>query len=212
MTETAKAPGGTARVARFVVEAFGPLIAFYVFEHSYGLVAAIISGIVSGAILVSLQIARERKISPFTAFVASSVVVFGVIDLKYQTGFFVKIEPALGNAISGIFFIGTAIFGRPVVSELLEKQLGRPLNPQLGPYFRNYTIAIGAYFFLRAALFVWMAYRLTLDQVLVVRGTILPLTLIPLILGEMIVRHFTYGRKRFRQLLKGDDQKSPIEN
>ena len=74
MVDTPKVGGGsTARVARFVVEAFGPLIAFYVFEHVYGLVAAIISGIVSGTTLVAMQIARERKISPFTAFVASSV-------------------------------------------------------------------------------------------------------------------------------------------
>ena len=92
------------------------------------------------------------------------------------------------------------------MSELIEKQLGRPLNPELGPYFRNYTIAIGLYFFARASLFVWMAYRLTLDQVLFIRGTVLPLTIIPLILGEMAVRHFTYGRKRFRQLLKGEPE------
>ncbi|MEO8877602.1 MAG: VC0807 family protein [Polyangiaceae bacterium] len=203
-----KSGSGAVRIARFAIESFGPLIAFYVFEHWYGLVAAIISGIVSGALLITLQIVSERKVSPFTGFIAVSVVVFGAIDLKYRTGFAVKIEPALGNTITGIFFIATALLGRPLVNELMEKQLGRPLNPQLVPYFRNYSIAMGLYFFARAGLYVWMAYHLTLDQVLVVRG-ILPVSIIPLILGEMVARHFTFGRKRFRELLhEGDDESS----
>jgi intracellular septation protein A len=200
-----KSGSGIVRTARFVIESFGPLIIFYVCEHSYGLLAAIISGIVTGAILVGIQITRERKISPFTAFVAASVVVFGAVDLKYRTGFAVKIEPALGNVITGIFFIGTAVFGRPLVNELLEKQLGKPLDPALRNYFRDYTIALGFYMFVRAGVFVWMAYNLTLDQVLFVRGTALPLSFVVPIVGEMLVRHFMFGRKEFRRLLKGDD-------
>lgn len=204
---TASAPmnrgGGIVRSARFVAEAFGPLMIFYVCEHMYGLLAAILSGIVTGAILAALQIARDRKVSPFTAFVAVSVVVFGAIDLKYRTGFAVKIEPALGNAITGAFFVGTAIFGRPLLNELVEKQLGRPLNPALGPYFRNYTIAMGLYMFARAGVYVWMAYNLTLDQVLFVRGTLLPLSIVIPIAGEMVVRQLVFGRMEFRRLLKG---------
>lgn len=203
-TESKKSGSGIVRTARFVVESFGPLIIFYFFEHQYGLLAAIISGIVTGAILAGVQIARERKISPFTAFVAASVVVFGAIDLKYRSGFAVKIEPALGNAITGLFFIGTAIFNRPIVNELIEKQLGKPINPLLRNYFRNYTIGLGLYMFARAGSFVWMAYNLSLDQVLFIRGTVLPASFIVPIVGEMIARHFTFGRKEFRRLLKGE--------
>src|SRR6185369_10427681 len=92
------------------------------------LLAAIISSIVIGAALVIVQIARDRRISPFTAFVAASVVVFGALDLKYQTGFFVKLEPALGNAFAGLFFLGTVLVGRPLLVELVEKQLGRAMR------------------------------------------------------------------------------------
>src|ERR1035441_3227422 len=80
-SEEVARPGKWIRTLGWVFETFGPLIVFVAFEHLYGLFAAIVAGIVTGAILVASQIIRERKISPFTAFIASSVVVFGALDL-----------------------------------------------------------------------------------------------------------------------------------
>ncbi|HEY2366799.1 MAG TPA: septation protein IspZ, partial [Polyangiaceae bacterium] len=74
-----------------MLESFGPLIVFIALEHAVSLFAAIVSSIVTGVLLVVLQIARDKKISPLTAYIAASVAVFGALDMKYQTGFFVKI-------------------------------------------------------------------------------------------------------------------------
>ena len=191
-------PNRFQALARWVVESFGPLIAFVVLEHTVSLLAAIISSIVTGALLVGLQIARERKISPFTAFVAASVAVFGVLDLKYRTGFFVKLEPALGNTVTAMFFLGTVAVGRPVIIELAEKQRGHAVSEKAHAYLRMLTIAWGVFFLARAAGYVWMAYHLTLDQALAIRGVLSPVSFGAMIFGEMGVRYLRYGKKGFR--------------
>ncbi|HEY1956596.1 MAG TPA: VC0807 family protein [Polyangiaceae bacterium] len=184
-----------AGVVRFVLESFGPLIVFVALEHAVSLLAAIISSIVTGAILVGLQISRDKKISPFTAYVAASVAVFGVLDLKYQTGFFVKIEPALGNVVTGLFFLGTVAVGRPLIVELAQKQSPEPFTERRIRYLRTLTIVWGIFFFMRASAYVWMAYHLSIDQALAVRSVAGPVSFGVLIIGEMGVRRLV-RRKR----------------
>ena len=186
-------PGAWRRAIGWGFETFGPLIVFVLFEHTMGLVAAIISGILTGAVLVTLQIVREKKISPFTAFIATSVVVFGALDLHYRTGFFVKIEPALGNAVTGFFFLGTVIIGRPIIIELAEKLMGRKLERAHG-YLRGWTVVWALYFFLRAAVYVWMAYRLSIDEAMAIRSTVAPLSFGAMFLIEMATRKLLFRR------------------
>jgi intracellular septation protein A len=197
-----------ASVVRWVLESFGPLIAFVVLEHTVSLLAAIISSIVTGVVLVALQIARERKVSPFTAFIAASVALFGVLDLKYRTGFFVKLEPALGNALTGLFFLGTVAVGRPIILELAEKQLGRKIERAHG-YLRKLTIAWGLFFFARAAIYVWMAYRVPLDRALAIRGIGSPVSFAVMVVGEMGLRYLRYGKRAFGKNAGGEPQATP---
>jgi intracellular septation protein A len=174
---------------------FGPLIVFVAFEHLFGLFAAIVSGIITGAILVGWQIIRDRKISPFTAFIAASVVGFGILDLHYQTGFFVKIEPALGNALTGCFFLGTVVIGKPILIEFAEKAMGRKLPETAHPYLRNWTVVWSFFFFVRAAVYVWMAYRLSIDQALAIRGILGPVSFGGMFLVEMGTRRLFFPKK-----------------
>jgi intracellular septation protein A len=180
----------------WALESFGPLLAFLAFEHLLGLLAAIISSIVIGALLVVRQIARDKKVSPFTAFIALSVVVFGVLDLRYQTGFFVKLEPALGNAVTALFFLGTVVIGKPVIVEFARRQ--RPELSERGlVYLRKLTVAWGVFFILRTGVYVWMAYHLSLDAALAIRGIAGPVSFGVMIFGEMGFRYLIYGKKAF---------------
>jgi intracellular septation protein A len=205
MAEATKASRARG-VVRFVLESFGPLIAFVALEHTVSLFAAIVSSIVCGVILVAIQIVRDRKISPFTAYVALSVAVFGALDLKYQSGFFVKLEPALGNTFTGLFFLGTVLVGRPVIAELAQKQRKEPFTEGGVAYLRALTIAWGLFFFLRAAVYVWMAYRLTIDQALAIRSVAGPISFGVMIFGEMGVRYLRWGKAAF-----GEGDKHPIK-
>jgi intracellular septation protein A len=184
---------------RFVLESFGPLIVFVVLEHAVSLLAAIISSIVTGVVLVAVQIKRDGKISPFTAYIAASVALFGGLDLKYQSGFFVKLEPALGNVLTGLFFLGTVAVGRPVIVELAQKQRSEPFTERGVAYLRALTMIWGLFFFVRAAAYVWMAYRLTIDQALAIRSVAGPVSFGVMIVGEWGVRYLRFGKAAFEK-------------
>lgn len=187
-------PGAWGRAIGWGFETFGPLIAFVLFEHTLGLVAAIISGIVTGAVLVTLQIVREKKFSPFTAFIAASVVVFGALDLHYRTGFFVKIEPALGNAVTAIFFLGTVAIGKPLLIELAEKRAGKSIPARAHGFLRAWTVLFALYFFLRCAAYVWMAYHLTIDQAMAARSVIGPISFGVVFAIVFLSRRIVFGK------------------
>jgi intracellular septation protein A len=176
------------RLVAWVLESFGPLLGFWIVFRIAGLVPAIVVGIVVGAALVVRTVVRERRVSPFTAFTALSVVVFGALDLRYRTGFFVKLEPALGNAVAGAFFLASVVWGRPVIIELAERSTGRPL-PHARAYLTGWTIAWGAFLFLRAAAYVWMAYFVTLERALELRAFAGPASF-----GAMFVLEFATRR------------------
>ena len=195
-----------AGIVRFVLESFGPLIVFVALEHAVSLYAAIVSSIVTGAILVAIQIVRDRKISPFTMYIAASVAIFGALDMKYQSGLFVKLEPAIGNTLTALFFIGSVLFGRPLILELAQKQRAEPLSANARRYLRGLTVVWGLFFFLRASIYVWMAYRFTIDQALAIRSVGSPASFGVMIVGEMGVRYLRWGKAAF-----GDGAKHPVK-
>jgi intracellular septation protein A len=193
------------RVLGWVLETFGPLLAFWIALRLGGLVAAIVVGIATGAALVLRTVVRERRVSPFTAFVAASVAVFGVLDLRYRSGFFVKLEPALGNAATGLFFLGSVLWRRPVILEFAERTAGRALT-RARRYLTAWTAVWGAYFLLRAGAYVWMAYHLSLERALWLRAVAGNLSMAALALSEFAVRFALYGRKAFVRAPTPDDR------
>ncbi len=176
-----------------MLESFGPLLVFYACKELWGLVAAIWSSIACGVALVARQIARDKKVSPFTAFVAVNVAVFGVLDLRYQTGFFIKLEPAFGNLATAAFFLGTVLIGKPIIEEFARRQ--KPDIPDTAkPLLRALTVAWGLFFVLRAAGHVWLAYHVSLDEALLLRALVGPASF-----GAMFAGQFVWIRARARR-------------
>ncbi len=185
------------RTLGWLFQSFGPLATFYVILEVWGLLPAIVTGLVLGAVLVAYEIWREKRASTLTLFTAASVAIFGVLDLKYQSGFFVKLEPALGNAATGAFFLGTTLLGRSLLVELVEQQRGGPAPEAVRRYLRHVTLAWGLFFFARAAGYVWMAYHLTLERALVIRGVLGPISLGLRCGGEVAWRFLRFGKRAF---------------
>jgi intracellular septation protein A len=182
----------------WLAESFGPLVVFYACLHLFGLVPAIVSGIACGALLVANGILRDKRVSPFTAFIAANVVVFGFLDLRYQTGFFVKLEPAFGNVAVGLFFLFSVALKRPILIEFAERASGRSLERAYG-YLRAWTVVWALFFFLRAAGHVWLAYTATLDQALAARAVLGPLSFVAMFAIEMPIRFLVYGARAFQK-------------
>lgn len=184
------------RTLLWIFESFGSLLVFYFVEHAYGLVPAIITGVALSVAIVTFQIVREKKPSRMTIFSAVMVVLFGGLDLYFRSGFFIKLEPAIGNFISGSFFLATVLTGKPLITELAMQTRGE-LPERVQRYLRGLTLVWVAFFYLRAAVFMWLAYNATLDQALAVRGVLGPVSFGAMFVGEWIFRYLRFGRQAF---------------
>ena len=201
LTSSAGATRSDAKISklsaiRWVLEAFGPLFVFWGFEHTWGLVPAIVSGVVVGAGIVVFQWRREKSPSKLTVINACSVAVFGALDLSFRSAFFVKLEPVLGNLVWAGIFLVSVLTGPGLIVEMVERTSGR-MKDSVRAYMRGVTIAWGGFFIVRAAAFTWVAFTMTVDQALAVRGVVGPVSFVGMFVLEMGVRFFRYGKKAF---------------
>lgn len=184
------------RFAFWIAETFGSAIAFYTCLHFWGIKTAVVVGILVGVAYVAREIVRDRRISPYTAFVAANVAVFGLLDLRYQSGFFLKLEPAFGNAATAVFFLGSLCAKRPLLVDLAERAAQRDLSRAHG-YLRVLTGIWGLFFFVRAAAHVWLAYHVDLERALLLRALLGPLSFGAMIVLERPLRYMVFGKRAF---------------
>jgi intracellular septation protein A len=181
---------------RWVFETFGPLLVFWGVEHVWGLVPAIVSGVVVGAALVAFQWIREKSPSKLTVINALSVVVFGGLDLTFRSAFFVKLEPVLGNLVWAGIFLASAATGPGLIVEMVERTSGQ-LIESVRAYMRAVTFAWGGFFVVRAAAYLWVALHLSIDEALAVRGVVGPASFVGMFAVEMVFRYVRFGKGAF---------------
>ena len=136
---------------------FGPLAIFF-FANSYGdrlLGVAedrrifVATGIFIAASLIALALSRALMgYLPRMAIVNAIVVtVFGGLTLALDDAFFIKVKPTIVNALFGSVLLGGLLFGRALLSLVLETVL------QLDEEgWRKLTFRWGLFFFVLAAI------------------------------------------------------------
>jgi intracellular septation protein A len=186
-----------ASLLRWAFESFGPIIAFLGVEHAFGLVPAIVAGVVVSIAIVAFQWVREKTPSKLTVITAASVVVFGLLGLVFRSVFFLKFEPVVENLIwAGVFFASAAT-GAGLIVEMVERKSG-VLPEARRRYLHRLTIAWGVFMLARAAAYAWMAFHLTLDQAIATRAVVGPVSLGGMFALEMGYRYLRYGKKGFK--------------
>ena len=182
-----------AAAARFVIGEFGPLIVFWALALTLGVKPAI-----TGSILFILGDAawRWRRGMAFTRLyllVSALTLVFSAIDLLSASPFMLKYEAAVTNVATGAAFVLGAMGEKPIIQEVAE-QRGEaiPATPETRAFFRLFTLAWAAYFFAKAAFYVWIVWTLPLLQAMAVRTLIGSISL-----GLMIAVSATQGRRLF---------------
>lgn len=136
---------------------FGPLAIFF-FANSYGdrlLGVAedrrifVATGIFIVASLVALALSRALMgYLPRMAIVNAVVVtVFGGLTLALDDAFFIKVKPTIVNTLFGSVLLGGLLFGRPLLSLVLETVLQLEEEG-----WRKLTFRWGLFFFVLAVL------------------------------------------------------------
>jgi len=182
-----------AAVARFALAEFGPLIVFWLLAVTFGVKPAIVGSI---AFIIADAVWRWRKGLKFTRLyllVSALTLVFGFVDLLATSPFMLKYEAAVSNVVTGIAFVVGALGEKPIIQEVAE-QRGESFvaTSEVRAFFRLFTLVWAAYFFLKAILFVWMAWTMPMLEAMALRSAIGGVSL-----GLMIAISVTQGRRLF---------------
>ena len=182
-----------AAAARFVLAEFGPLIVFWALALTLSVKPAILGSIL---FIVADAAWRWRRGLAFTRLyllTSGLTLVFGAIDLAATSPFMLKYEAAVTNVATGAAFVLGAMGEKPIIQEVAE-QRGEvlPTTREIHAYFRLFTLAWAAYFFVKAAFYVWIVWTLPLLQAMALRSVVGAISL-----GLMIAVSATQGRRLF---------------
>lgn len=152
---------------------FGGIIVFYVLLWTAGLKPAIAGTLVFLAIDF---VRRRRKGLGFPRiYVLSSVlvVVFGFIDLASSSPFMIKYEAPISSFAVGLMF-ALGARGKSIIQEVVEQQTPDAADdsPEMRRFFQLMTAMWAAYFFVKAAVYLWLGEIMTIERALEVRPII----------------------------------------
>jgi intracellular septation protein A len=179
--------------ARWILAEIGPLVVFWALALTLGVKPAI-----AGSILFILGDAawRWRKRLSFTRLyllVSALTLVFGGIDLVATSPFMLKYEAAVTNAVTGVAFVIGAMGEKPIIQEAAEQRgASIPATEETRAFFRLFTWVWAAYFFLKAAFYVWLVWTLPMLEAMALRSVIGSASL-----GVMILISMTQGPRLF---------------
>jgi intracellular septation protein A len=180
-------------VARFALAEFGPLIIFWLLAVTFGVKPAIVGSI---AFIIADAVWRWRKGLKFTRLyllVSALTLIFGFVDLVSTSPFLLKYEAAVSNVAAGLAFVMGALGEKPIIQEVAEqREESFVATDEIRAFFRLFTLVWAAYFFLKAILFVWMAWTMPMLEAMALRSAIGGVSL-----GLMIAISITQGRRLF---------------
>jgi intracellular septation protein A len=182
-----------AAVARFALAEFGPLIVFWALASTLGVKPAILGSILFIVADAAWRWLRGLTFTRLYLLVSALTLVFGLIDLASTSPFMLKYEAAISNAATGFVFVAGALGEKPIMQEAAE-QRGHTfvVTKEIRAFFRLFTLVWAAYFFLKAALFAWMAWTMPMLEAMALRSAIGGVSL-----GLMIAVSVTQGRRLF---------------
>jgi uncharacterized membrane protein len=176
--------------ALFVLQNFGPLVAFLFVNWRFGLLAAIAASM--GVALVEVAVHLAHKKRPTRLFVMTTILTlaFGGVDLWMKRSVLFRFEAVITNVITGVWF-GATLFGeKTMLLEFYEKtrKPEDPMPPETPSYLRLLTTIWTLYFFAKAALYAWIAVAFPLDRAIEIRAVVGTASFVALLGGERLVR------------------------
>ena len=104
-----------------------------------------------------------------------------------------KYEAVVTNAATGLAFVAGALGEKPLIQEVAEQRGATfVVTREVTAFFRLFTFAWAAYFFIKAAFYIWIVWELPMLEAMALRSVIGSATL-----GIMIAVSVTQGRRLF---------------
>jgi intracellular septation protein A len=179
---------------RFAAAEFGPLIVFLALSSAFGTKTAI-AGALAAALLDALwRLWRGAAFTRLYLIVTTLTLVFGAVDLFAATPFLLVYEAPITNALTGAAFVVGAFGAKPLLMEVAAARPGVSFRDteHVRRFFRLLTLVWAAYFFLKAAGYVWLAATLPMSEAIALRSLLGGISL-----GLMTALSLTQGQRMF---------------
>lgn len=176
----------------FLVNFTAPVL-FYIAFYGFGAKVAIAIAIISTTIQLLFHWIYSIRMSPFFIAASGFTVGFGSIDLMVQNPRFYRFEPFAQNFAIATLFLLSFLRRFPLLAHLTGAlpQIIRPhLSETTTSYLRNLTLVWSIYLYLKAGLFLYLAFRLDLGKLILWRSLIGGVTLVLMVLGELGYRKY----------------------
>jgi intracellular septation protein A len=183
----------------FTLINFATPIAFYVTFRIAGPKPAIALAIATTGIQALVHKIRGLKMGPFFLLASGFTVFFGSIDLVVASPRFFRLEPAVHNFVVGVVFLYSAFTHRPLVAWFAEAvpERFRPSIAELGPgYLRGVTVYWAAYLLAKAGVYLYLAFKVDLGTLIVLRSVIGGSSLGAMVLAEIAYRKWVRPPRR----------------
>jgi intracellular septation protein A len=179
---------------RFALAEFGPLLAFWALALAFDVKVAIAGSLSFILVDGAWRLYRRRPFTRLYLIVSALTLGFGAVDLWVATPFLLVYEAPITNALVGAAFVAGAFGETPMLMEMAQARPGAdfPRNAEMRRFFRLFTLLWAAYFFLKAALYLWLAATMPLKEALALRSLLGGISL-----GIMMALSFTQGRRLF---------------
>jgi intracellular septation protein A len=157
---------------RYVLTEFGALIVFWGVLYFAGIKPAIAATVAFIAVDGCYRWWRKLPVTRLYILTSALAIGFGCIDLMVATPFMIKFEAVIVNIALGIFFVAGARGEKSLIQEVAEKRSEFPNRADVRYFFRGLTLAWAAYFFVKAAVYLWIGAILPLEQALALRTVV----------------------------------------
>lgn len=162
-----------------------PLVAFAVIEDQFGIIAGIVAGMVFGLGEVAYEWLTVRQISTVTWVTNLMILCLGLISLIFNDGIWFKLQPAILEAFFAIFLWGSVALKKNILLTMAEKQ-GQPIPEFLHGAMKGFTIRMGFFFIIHAAIATWAAFEWSTVNWALLKGVGLTVSMVVYIIIEMV--------------------------
>ncbi|MCM2276682.1 MAG: septation protein IspZ [Oligoflexia bacterium] len=178
--------------AGWIVLNFSAPIGFFWTFRTFGPRPAILLAIVLTFAQALYHRIRGLRFSPFFLVASGFTIVFGSIDLLLVAHpRFFRFGPFAQNFLLGIAFLGTLLSRAPAIAwfaAALPRELRSDLDRVGNRYLHRVTLVWGLYFLLKAFLFLYLAFRVDLGVLILLRSVIGGGSLVLMFVGELAYR------------------------
>ena len=177
----------------FALKNFATPIVFYVMFEEIGIKAAIAFAVGVAMLQTLAHLIFRWRFSLFFILATTFTVLFGGMDLLITTPRFFRLEPFAQNFCVGVVFLVTLATRHSMVYRL-AMSIPHEFRPDLiqegESYLTRLTLVWAAYFFIKAFAFLYLAFRVNLGQLYVLRVLLGSGSALILFFGEILYRRF----------------------